>query len=106
MDAYALLGLPRGCRDVAAIRAAWRRTALQHHPDKCGDRDAFLAVQRALAEVMSRAQDKHGELAAFRISHFAAAKLLSLLPRSDSNAIQTLRPWDAMTIGGRQPRRK
>ena len=53
-----MLGVPRGA-DAAAVRAAWVRLALQHHPDKAsaspaepdaraaGHGAAFLAVQAA-----------------------------------------------------------
>ena len=59
-DPYAVLGVPRTA-SPADIRAAYRRLALAHHPDKAGgggDRDAFAeaaAAHAVLADPASRA---------------------------------------------------
>src|SRR5260221_3487614 len=47
---YELLGIPRGADD-AAIKAAYRRLAKEHHPDRhngCSDKEAqFKAINEA-----------------------------------------------------------
>src|SRR5438309_9834317 len=49
-DYYELLGIPRGADD-AAIKAAYRRLAKEHHPDRhngCSDKEAqFKAINEA-----------------------------------------------------------
>lgn len=46
LDYYAVLGVEPGA-DASAIRAAYRRAARQHHPDRGGSADAFHRVQEA-----------------------------------------------------------
>src|SRR5438477_13207210 len=49
-DYYELLGVPRGADD-AAIKAAYRRLAKEHHPDRhngCSDKEThFKAINEA-----------------------------------------------------------
>lgn len=45
-DLYQTLGVPPGATDQD-IKAAYRRRAAEHHPDKGGDTEQFLAVQLA-----------------------------------------------------------
>jgi curved DNA-binding protein CbpA len=45
-DPYADLGVPKDA-DAPTIKRAYRRKAAQHHPDKGGTPEAFMAVQRA-----------------------------------------------------------
>ncbi|KAI9106152.1 hypothetical protein DFS34DRAFT_48845 [Phlyctochytrium arcticum] len=50
-DLYAILGLEKGCSDTE-IKKAYRKLALQFHPDKCtapGTDDAFKAIGHAFA---------------------------------------------------------
>ncbi|KAJ3331526.1 hypothetical protein HDU76_002941 [Blyttiomyces sp. JEL0837] len=50
-DLYGILGLEKGCSD-ADIKKAYRKLALQFHPDKCGapgTDDAFKAIGHAFA---------------------------------------------------------
>ncbi|KAJ3165215.1 hypothetical protein HDU88_004298 [Geranomyces variabilis] len=50
-DLYEILGLKKGCDD-AAIKKAYRKLALQFHPDKCGapgTDEAFKAIGHAFA---------------------------------------------------------
>ncbi|KAI8918421.1 hypothetical protein DFJ77DRAFT_293660 [Powellomyces hirtus] len=50
-DLYEILGLTKGCSD-AEIKKAYRKLALQFHPDKCGapgTDDAFKAIGHAFA---------------------------------------------------------
>ena len=49
--AEAALGVPRGCRDEEAIRAAYKRRALVTHPDKGGNPDEFKEVGAAYAKL-------------------------------------------------------
>lgn len=46
MDPYTTLNVPDGADD-AAIRAAYRKLAQKHHPDKGGDLHAFRDIQKA-----------------------------------------------------------
>ena len=67
-DYYDLLGVPRGADD-AAIKAAYRRLAKEHHPDRhngCSDKEAqFKAINEAydvLKDPQKRAAyDRFGE---------------------------------------------
>lgn len=45
-DPYDVLGIPRDA-DAAAIKAAWRKAARLHHPDRGGDIGAFTSAQGA-----------------------------------------------------------
>ena len=45
-DLYQALGVDPGASD-RDIKAAYRRRAAEHHPDKGGDTEQFLAVQLA-----------------------------------------------------------
>ncbi|TPX64742.1 hypothetical protein SpCBS45565_g05631 [Spizellomyces sp. 'palustris'] len=50
-DLYAILGLEKGCAEIE-IKKAYRKLALQFHPDKCGapgTDDAFKAIGHAFA---------------------------------------------------------
>jgi len=51
MNLYEILGVAKDAGS-AAIKAAYRKLAQQHHPDKGGDKDRFQAIQQAY-EVLS-----------------------------------------------------
>ncbi|CAJ1423255.1 unnamed protein product [Effrenium voratum] len=54
MELYALLGLTGGAHTDAEIRSAYRRSALQAHPDKGGSEELFHAVLTAFEVLSSR----------------------------------------------------
>src|SRR5699024_6592789 len=60
-DFYAVLGLEPDA-EAATIRAAYRRAARQHHPDRGGSAEQFHRVQEAwevLGSAQSRAEYDH-----------------------------------------------
>jgi hypothetical protein len=50
---HALLGIAPGA-SLEAIKAAFRRKALEHHPDHGGDPAAFIAIKRAYDGIVRR----------------------------------------------------
>ena len=50
-DPYILLGLRRGSTDDE-VRAAWKKTALKTHPDKCGDDGTQFRKAKAAYEAL------------------------------------------------------
>jgi hypothetical protein len=54
---HALLGVSPGA-SLAAIKAAFRRKALEHHPDHGGDAAAFIALKRAYDGIVRRKERK------------------------------------------------
>ena len=50
VDHYSILGVSRNA-DANTIKSAYRRLALQHHPDKGGDPEMFRKVQEAWEEL-------------------------------------------------------
>lgn len=57
MDAYIILGISRAdAADEAVVREAWRRRALEAHPDKGGSEEAFLEVQTAYEMLRTSSQ--------------------------------------------------
>ncbi len=54
-DPFALLGLHWPCSE-ADLRAAWRRAAFEHHPDRGGTHDDFVRVQRAYQDCLAVAR--------------------------------------------------
>ena len=50
VDHYSILGVARNA-DANTIKSAYRRLALQHHPDKRGDPEMFRKVQEAWEEL-------------------------------------------------------
>ncbi len=53
MDAYKILGVSADCTS-AELKAAYRRAAQKHHPDRGGDAWAFQQVQQAFESVRDR----------------------------------------------------
>lgn len=50
---HAVLGVPPGA-PLDEVKAAFRRKALEHHPDHGGDAAAFMAVKRAYDGIVRR----------------------------------------------------
>lgn len=50
-----VLGVPRDAT-AADIKRAFRRRALETHPDRGGDAEAFQAVHRAYERALARAE--------------------------------------------------
>jgi len=48
MDYYSILGVPRGASEDE-IKRAYRKLAMQHHPDRGGDQGKFQQIQEAYA---------------------------------------------------------
>jgi DnaJ-class molecular chaperone len=46
MDYYSILGVPKGSSDQD-IKKAYRKLAMQHHPDRGGDQNKFQQIQEA-----------------------------------------------------------
>jgi DnaJ-domain-containing protein 1 len=53
IDPHALLGVAPGA-PLEEVKAAFRRKALEHHPDRGGEAAAFIAVKRAYDRIMRR----------------------------------------------------
>jgi hypothetical protein len=53
VDPHALLGVAPGA-PLEEVKAAFRRKALEHHPDRGGDAAAFIAVKRAYDRIVRR----------------------------------------------------
>ena len=53
VDPYALLGV-EATATLADVKAAFRKKALEHHPDQGGAADAFMAIKRAYDAIVKR----------------------------------------------------
>lgn len=53
VDPYALLGVT-ATATFADLKAAFRKKALEHHPDHGGDVDAFIALKRAYDSITKK----------------------------------------------------
>jgi len=53
VDPYALLGV-EATATLADVKAAFRKKALEHHPDHGGAADAFMAMKRAYDAIVKR----------------------------------------------------
>ncbi len=53
MTPHQILGLEPNATDEE-VRAAYRRLAMKHHPDKGGDIDYFTQIQKAYDKLKSR----------------------------------------------------
>jgi len=53
VDPHALLGVAPGA-PLEEVKAAFRRKALEHHPDRGGQAAVFIAVKRAYDRIMRR----------------------------------------------------
>jgi hypothetical protein len=53
VDPHALLGVAPGA-SLEEVKAAFRRKALEHHPDRGGDAAAFIAMKRAYDRLVRR----------------------------------------------------
>jgi curved DNA-binding protein len=56
MDYYLILGVPKGASEDE-IKRAYRRLAMQHHPDRGGDQNKFQQIQQAY-DVLGDAQKR------------------------------------------------
>jgi hypothetical protein len=59
VDPHALLGVAPGA-PLEEVKAAFRRKALEHHPDQGGDAATFIAVKRAYDRIVRRRQSARG----------------------------------------------
>lgn len=53
-SAWTVLGIPTGA-DADTIKRAYRKRALDHHPDRGGDPAVFRAIQRAYERLLKKA---------------------------------------------------
>jgi hypothetical protein len=53
VDPHSLLGVAPGA-PLEEVKAAFRRKALEHHPDRGGEAAAFIAVKRAYDRIIRR----------------------------------------------------
>ena len=67
-DYYDILGVSRGCDD-AALKAAFRKLAMQHHPDKNPGCDQSEGVFKELNEAYSILSDPQKRAAYDRFGH-------------------------------------
>ena len=61
IDPYALLGVP-ATASFADVKAAFRKKALEHHPDHGGEVDAFIALKRAFDSITRKRARARGKL--------------------------------------------
>ncbi len=52
-DPYAVLGV-RAADPLPAVKAAFRAKVLEHHPDRGGDPEAFIAIKRAYDAIVRK----------------------------------------------------
>ena len=72
MNPYQILGVtPGASRDE--VRRAWRRRALETHPDHGGDDASFSLVHRAYALLWARAAAQEGPVVVRRMGVTAVA---------------------------------
>ena len=57
MDYYSILGVPKGSSEED-IKKAYRKLAMQHHPDRGGDQNKFQQIQEAY-NTLGDAQKRH-----------------------------------------------
>lgn len=72
MDHYSTLGVPKGASEQE-IKSAYRKLAMQHHPDRGGDQAKFQQVQQAydtLGDPQKRAQYDNPQPQGFNHSGF------------------------------------
>lgn len=53
VDPYAVLGV-RAADPIATVKAAFRTKVLEHHPDRGGDPEAFIAIKRAYDAIVRK----------------------------------------------------
>ncbi|MBK7074986.1 MAG: J domain-containing protein [Myxococcales bacterium] len=53
LDPYAVLGVRAG-DPLPAVKAAFRAKVLEHHPDRGGDPEAFIAIKRAYDAILRK----------------------------------------------------
>jgi hypothetical protein len=59
VDPHALLGVPKTA-SLEEVKAAFRKKALEHHPDHGGAADAFIALKRAYDGIVKRQARRRG----------------------------------------------
>lgn len=78
MDPYQVLDVPVGA-STDEVRAAFRRHATRHHPDRGGDSEQFIAGQEAYDELMSGRRPNSGALLQFHRRRRAAPTVRSVV---------------------------
>jgi len=61
MDPYKVLGVPRGAPE-AEVKKAYRKLAMQHHPDKGGDPEQFKKIQAAYDSISNPQPDPTADM--------------------------------------------
>lgn len=67
-DYYEVLGVERGC-DAATLKSAYRKLAMQHHPDRNGGSEESMAVFKEVSEAYTVLSDDQKRAAYDRFGH-------------------------------------
>jgi chaperone protein DnaJ len=67
-DYYEVLGVERGC-DAATLKSAYRKLAMQHHPDRNGGSEESVAIFKEVSEAYTVLSDDQKRAAYDRFGH-------------------------------------
>lgn len=67
-DYYEVLGVERGC-DAATLKSAYRKLAMQHHPDRNGGSEESMAIFKEISEAYTVLSDDQKRAAYDRFGH-------------------------------------